>query len=218
MSEILKRSGAVIFDMDGVLVDTEPIHMEVEQQIFNELGIRVSLSYHQTFVGRSSREMWEEIILNFGLPHAVSALSERKREVYLDHLENLPELPLIPGVRLLLEQLKDQNKKLALASSSAMPNIQYITQRTGLDSFFDIMVSGNDLPKSKPDPAIFIQAAELLNIPPDKCVVVEDAMAGVKAAKAAGMQCIGFIGAGSHHGQDLSSADIIIRQYLELVV
>lgn len=217
MRALFKNVDAVIFDMDGVLVDTEPIHMMVEQSIFEELGIQVGMKYHQTFIGRSSKEMWADIIRNYGLKTSVQELVIRKRERYMLELESMPDLPVMPGVKLLLESLLDNNKKLALASSSAMPNIRYIISRTGLEAYFQVVVSGDELPRSKPDPAIFLQAADLLDAHPSTCIVIEDAPAGVKAARSAGMKCVGLLGNG-HYKQDISGADFIISQYAELMI
>jgi beta-phosphoglucomutase len=217
MRALFNSVDAVIFDMDGVLVDTEPIHMMVEQFIFQELGIQVGMLYHQTFIGRSSKEMWADIITNYGLRTSVQELVIRKRELYMQELESMPELPVMPGVKLLLERLQINNKKLALASSSAMPNIRYIISRTGLEAYFQVVVSGDDLPRSKPDPAIFLQAADLLDAHPSTCIVIEDAPAGVQAARSAGMKCVGLLGNG-HYKQDISGADLIISQYAELMI
>jgi beta-phosphoglucomutase len=217
MRALFNSVDAVIFDMDGVLVDTEPIHMMVEQSIFKELGIQVGMLYHQTFIGRSSKEMWADIINNYGLKTSVQELVIRKRELYMQELESMSELPVMPGVKLLLESLQINNKKLALASSSAMPNIRYIISRTGLEAFFQVVVSGDDLPRSKPDPAIFLQAADFLDAHPSSCIVIEDASAGVQAARSAGMKCVGLLGNG-HYKQDISGADLIISQYAELMI
>jgi beta-phosphoglucomutase family hydrolase len=210
--ELLNKATGVIFDMDGVLVDTEPIHMLIEKQIFEEIGIDVDDSYHETFVGRSSKEMWMEIVEKFGLEMLPEQLVARKKEAYITYLGTLPAMPVIEGVEALLSDLALKGKKLALASSSGMSNIRFIIERSGLDKYFDVVVSGQDLPRSKPDPAIFLLAAKKLGVLPKDCVVIEDAYAGVKAAKSAGMACIGFAPQ-MMYGQNLSMADTIISSY-----
>src|SRR5688572_33148606 len=99
MNRLLENARAIIFDMDGVLVDTEPIHVLIERQIFDELNISVTDELHHSFIGRASKEMWAELKKLYGLEISVLELVERKRSKYIGYLENLPQMPLMPGVK-----------------------------------------------------------------------------------------------------------------------
>jgi HAD superfamily hydrolase (TIGR01509 family) len=200
---------AVIFDMDGVLVDSEPVHHEVESILFRELGIRLRPGERDGFTGMSGTKMWEYLKKAYGLAASVQELLDRDNRFRLSYFASLPRLTPIEGSRGLLEGLHGR-VRLALASSSSPEIIDVVVNQLAIRDFFDTVVSGQSVRRGKPDPDIFLRTASLLGVSPPSCVVIEDSANGVKAAAAAGMACVGFLSPNSH-GQDLSGADLVVE-------
>ena len=205
----------VIFDMDGVIIDSEPVYFKIDKQMFEELNIAVSFEEHCTYVGTSSQNMWDAIIKKHGLPDHPGELMRKEYNLYMDYLVNAKDLQPIDGVMELINDLHENNFKLILASSSRMETIDIILKRFKLSDLFIAKVSGSELAHSKPHPEIFLRSAQLVRSEPKECIVIEDSKNGVAAAKAAGMKCIGFLNPSSGD-QDLKSADMVIRSFKEL--
>ena len=205
----------VIFDMDGVIVDTEPLHKYAYQQHFNELRIDVSDEMYASFTGNSTKNIYEKLKVYFNLPHAIQDLVAAKRNYFDSAFDLSFDLCLLPGVERLIHDLHQNGMQLVLASSSANVTITKIFKRFHLDQYFSFKVSGEDFPKSKPHPAIFLKAAELSNSLPENCVVIEDSTNGIEAAKAANIFCVGYK---SFHSksQDYSNANLVINHFNEL--
>lgn len=205
----------VIFDMDGVIIDTEPIHHHAFFTQFAELGITVSDEEYATFLGSSTRNVYQRLKQEHGLAQDVETLLLRKRELFNQIFDTDPTLDLLDNVRVLLDDLRTHRVPLVLASSASKATIGRVFARFGLGPYFAHVVSGEDFMRSKPDPAIFIHAAALAQTPVSECVVIEDSANGVAAAKAAGIYCIGYASPHSA-GQDLRQADMIIQHFSEL--
>ena len=205
----------VIFDMDGVIVDTEPVHHYAYNQHFKQLNIAVSPEMYALFTGNSTKNIFEKLKLQFDLKDDVQTLVETKRNLFNDAFDNKEDLYLLAGVEELIKDLYHNGMQLVLASSSATVTINRIFNRFGLHQYFTHIVSGEDFPKSKPHPAIFQHAAFLSQTPVENCIVIEDSTNGIKAAKAAGIYCIGY---DSFHSklQDYSLADKVISEFSEL--
>lgn len=205
----------VIFDMDGVIVDTEPVHKYAYYTHFGQLGIEVTPEMYASFTGNSTRNIFERLKKQFGLTDEVQFLVETKRNLFNDAFDSKEDLYLLDGVEDLIKDLHSNGMQLVLASSSAKVTINRIFNRFGLHQYFSHIVSGEDFPKSKPHPAIFQHAAMLSQTPVENCVVIEDSTNGVKAAHAAGIYCIGY---DSFHSkmQDYSLADKVISNFSEL--
>lgn len=205
----------VIFDMDGVIVDTEPVHHYAYNQHFKQLNITVSPEMYASFTGNSTKNIFEKLKLQFDLKDDVQTLVETKRNLFNDAFDNKEDLYLLAGVEELIKDLYHNGMQLVLASSSATVTINRIFNRFGLHQYFTHIVSGEDFPKSKPHPAIFQHAAFLSQTPVENCIVIEDSTNGIKAAKAAGIYCIGY---DSFHSklQDYSLADKVISEFSEL--
>ncbi|WP_226929956.1 HAD family hydrolase [Hymenobacter siberiensis] len=205
----------VIFDMDGVIIDTEPLHHHAFLAEFAELGIPVSAAEYATFLGKSTRNVFQLLKQRYNLPQDVEAMVMRKRELFNQAFDEDTTLDLLPGVRALIEDLRRYGLQLVVASSASKATISRVFDRFELDAYFMHRLSGEDFAESKPNPAIFLRAAELAETPVAECIVIEDAANGVTAAKAAGIYCIAY--ASPHSvGQDLHQADRIIRQFDEL--
>lgn len=205
----------VIFDMDGVIIDTEPIHRHAFFTQFAELGIPVSAVEYATFLGKSTRNVFQLLKQKYDLPQQVEAMVLRKRELFNIAFDEDLNLDLLPGVRVLIEDLRRHDVQLVVASSASNATIARVFDRFGLGPYFTHRVSGEDFVESKPNPAIFLRAAELAGTPVAECIVIEDAANGVAAAKAAGIYCIAYVSPHSE-GQNLHQANRIIRSFNEL--
>ena len=203
---------AVIFDMDGVLVNSEPYHFEVEKQLLRELGISITDEELESFVGLALDKMWGRLKKSHGLKDSIDSLAEKDTESRVSYFASLEKLEPIEGVRELIRNVRDGGLKTAVASSSHSRLISTVLEKTGLSEYFPVIVSGVDMEHGKPSPDIFIKTAEILGTGTEECLVIEDSLNGVTAAKAAGMKCIGFRNPASG-SQDLSAADIIIDSF-----
>ena len=205
----------VIFDMDGVIVDTEPVHRYAYYKQFKELNIEVSEELYTSFTGNSTRNIFQKLKDIFQLEQDVEDLILRKRSIFNDAFDTKEDLELLAGVRNLIEDLHQNSVQLILASSASKVTIERIFNRFQLHDYFTHKVSGEDFPNSKPHPAIFEHAASLSIAPKENCIVIEDSTNGIIAAKAAGILCIGY---NSEHSkdQDLSKADIVVNHFDEL--
>lgn len=205
----------VIFDMDGVIVDTEPVHSYAYFQHFAELNIDVSKDMFTSFMGNSTRNTFQKLKELFPIDGEVEDLIQRKRTLFNDAFDSKEDLYLIEGVEELIQDLHRNGMQLILASSAAKVTIERVFKRFNLHQYFTHIVSGEDFPNSKPHPAIFEYAASLSIAPKENCVVIEDSTNGIRAAKAAGIFCIGYNSENSKL-QDLSLADVVVENLDDL--
>lgn len=205
----------VIFDMDGVIVDTEPVHHYAYNQHFKQLNIEVTLEMYATFTGNSTKNTYEKLKSHFEISESVPDLVEAKRNLFNDAFDSKEDLCLIDGVEDLIKELYHNGMQLVLASSSANVTIDRVFRRFGLHQYFTHLVSGEDFPNSKPHPAIFEHAAKLSQTSVENCIVIEDSTNGIIAAKAAGIYCIGYDSINTKL-QDYSKADRVIKDFSEL--
>lgn len=205
----------VIFDMDGVIVDTEPVHHYAYYQHFSALNIEVPSELYTTLTGNSTKNVYQKLKDIYNLPHEVEALVNAKRSIFNDAFDNKEDLFLLEGVEDLIKDLHKNGIQLILASSAAKVTIQRIFNRFDLHQYFSHIVSGEDFPKSKPHPAIFEHASSLSEAPKEHCIVIEDSTNGIVAAKAAGIYCVGYDSVNSKE-QDYSLADKVISHFNEL--
>lgn len=208
-----RRVDAVLFDMDGVLIDSEPIHYASDLQMLDELGIKVPRSYLDRFVGMTNPEMWEIIRREHGITEGTKDILDRQIAVKIRLLQE-GDYPAIPGVTGLLRGIRRLGVPVAVASSSSVAFIQAVLRKTGLDGYIRDFVSGEDVPAGKPAPDVYLKAAEVLGADPGACVVVEDSRNGVLAGKRAGMKVVGYRNPSSGE-QDLGEADMIIDSFIE---
>lgn len=205
----------VIFDMDGVIVDTEPVHHYAYNEHFKQLNIEITPEIYASFTGNSTKNIFEKLKAHFDLEEDVQTLVETKRNLFNDAFDKKEDLYLLDGVEELIKELHQNGMQLVLASSSAKVTINRIFNRFDLHQYFTHIVSGEDFPKSKPHPAIFEHAAFLSETPRENCIVIEDSTNGILAAKAAGIYCIGYDSVNSKM-QDYSKADEVISHFREL--
>lgn len=202
----------VIFDMDGVIVDTEPVHHYAYQQHFNQLDIDVSPEMYASFTGNSTQNVFQKLKNHFSLPQEINDLVNTKRDLFNAAFDQKEDLTLLEGVEDLIRSFYNQNIQLIVASSSAKVTIDRIFRRFDLHRYFSHIVSGEDFPNSKPHPAIFEHAVLLSKTPKENCIVIEDSTNGIIAAKAAGIYCIGYDSINSKL-QDYSKADMVINDF-----
>lgn len=214
---ILVKPKCVIFDMDGVIIDSEPIHLASEKEMFNLLNIDVSDEEHHSFVGASSETLWTTIKERKKLDYPVDTLVEMNRTMYLKNLKNRYILESVPNVPELILQLKEEGFLLAVASSSPISQVSYILDKLQLSPHFNTVLTGDQVSAGKPDPEIFLKASRTVGAKPSSCVVIEDSFNGVTAAKNASMKCIAFRNPNSGN-QDLSKADCLINHFDEQTI
>lgn len=205
----------VIFDMDGVIVDTEPVHRFAYFQQFDELNINVTEEMYTSFTGFSTRNTFQKLKKKFPIDIEVEDLIQRKRTIFNDAFDTKKDLELLEGVETLIKDLHHNGMQLIVASSASKVTIDRVFNRFDLHQYFSHIVSGEDFPNSKPHPAIFEYAAKLSGFTKENCIVIEDSTNGVLAANTAGIFCIGYHSAHSKD-QDLSTADTIINHFDEL--
>ena len=206
---------AIIFDMDGVLVDSEPFHVEIEKRQFELNHLSISEEEHHQFMGVATDVMLREIAKRHLLTLPVETLIEQNKLNTIQYFTELKEIQAMPGLIDLLEILIRKNIPMAVASSSFPEIIEIILMRTGLRKYFQAVVSSQEAGKSKPEPDVFLLAAQRLGIKPEDCLVIEDSDNGIRAAKAAGMRCIAFEGPGANPANQ-KQADAVIKSFDQL--
>lgn len=207
---------AVIFDMDGVIIDSEDSFLRSKQQLLRELGVEVDVSYHYAFFGTTSVYTWTTLKATFGLDLSVDQLIERANTLRETILREEGMKP-IPGVLDLIRHLHASGIRLAVASSSPMTDILHTVSSFQVKDCFATFASGVECQNGKPFPDVFLLAAERLGVEPSTCLVIEDSRNGLLAAKAAGMTCIAFANP-DYVAQDLKEADRVVTGFAGLTV
>lgn len=206
---------AVLFDMDGVIVDTEPLHHKAYKQMFSKVGIEVSSSMYEGFTGQSTYDICKQLCSHFELKQNPQELVQLKRDFFTKLFFEDDDLQLINGVEQLIKNYFDNGLTLILASSASMFTINNVMKRFNLDPYFSEKLSGADLKASKPHPEIFINAAKAARVLQNECFVIEDSTNGIKAAKGAGIFCVAYKSEHSKN-QDYTLADMVISDYNEI--
>jgi len=207
---------AVIFDMDGVIIDSEPFHYKVFMKYTrSKFGLTISDEEYNGFIGTTNHSIYSILKEKYNIEGDLTTLIAEYEEKCLEFLLSATNERPIHGVDVLVKNLHQNKIKLAVASSSPKKVINIVLDMFDMNKFFDVKVSGQEVANSKPAPDIFLRAAELLNICPAECLVFEDSRNGVVAAKAAGMKCIAFYNPNSGQ-QDLSRADNMIESFAEV--
>lgn len=208
---------AVIFDMDGTIVDSEPIYEKVNEEIYEKYGFNLSQSDYDRHMGANLKDIWEDILDRYQVKEEYS---HYKIEDFMeDHIHSSyqgladeKDLELMPGVKEWFDFLKDHGYRMIIASSSYEPVIEHIYQRFDLDQYMEGYVDGNAIENGKPAPDIFLKAAEKMGVKAEECLVIEDSENGVNGAHRAGAKVVGFNRA-HDESQDLSNADLIIDEF-----
>jgi beta-phosphoglucomutase family hydrolase len=201
----MTRQG-VLWDMDGVLVDTGEFHFQAWSETLSGYGIPFDRTLFQATFGMNNAEILSVLLGQPPTPDLLAQISDQKEQQFRQAVRG--RVWPLPGVLDWLERLKAGGVRQAIASSAPPANIDALVGELGLRDFFEAIVSGFDLP-GKPDPALLLKAACLIGVPPERCVVVEDAVAGVEAARRAGMKCIAVTTTNPAHA--LQAADMVVE-------
>ncbi|MGC4128475.1 MAG: HAD family phosphatase [Bergeyella sp.] len=206
---------AVLFDMDGVIVDTEPLHRKAYFKTFEHLSISVPDELYNAFTGSSTQKVCEKLIEKFHLKMKWQEIAEIKRKYFKHLFDTDPDFNLIPGVLDLIKHYFDNNITLILASSAHINTINWVFEKFDLEKYFSGKISGAALKESKPHPEIFLIAAEMSGKPKENCMVIEDSTNGIVAARRAGIFCAAYK---SEHSkmQDYALADVVVSDFTEL--
>ncbi|MBB6635281.1 HAD family hydrolase [Cohnella thailandensis] len=205
---------AFIFDMDGVIIDSEPIHFRLDTATMEHYGVAIAPHELERFVGMTNPEMWAILKEQYKLAPDSTEIIEYQLGTKIEYVQSATMSP-IEGIPELLAELKGKQIRIGLASSSPIRFIEAVLHRFKLQELFDCIVSGEEVERGKPEPDVYLEAARQLGVEPKECIVLEDSRNGVRAAKSAGMSCIGFANPNSGN-QDLSLADAIVHSIREI--
>lgn len=197
---------AVIFDLDGVIVSTDGLHYKAWKHMADREGIYFDETINNRLRGVSRMESLEIILERAKKAYTSDekeTLATAKNDIYRESLSELSPGDILPGVSSLLAALREKGIMLAIGSSSR--NTPIILKQIGLENYFDAVADGNQISRSKPDPEVFLLAAKLLGLSPADCAVVEDAVAGIDAAKAGGMKAVGVGDASAYQKADVTA-------------
>ena len=208
----------VIFDLDGVIVSTDHCHYLAWKRLADEEGIPFNRQVNERLRGVSRMESLSILLEKAASAYTQGekeALAFRKNTYYVESVKHLSREDLLPGAMRALESLQKAYVKMAIGSSSK--NAPLLLQQIGLEGFFDAVVDGTQIVHSKPDPEVFLLAAKKLGLPPSVCLVVEDADAGVEAAIAGGMRCLGVGYAAQNHSAAYRAKSLASINFLTLL-
>lgn len=210
-SKMLK---GVIFDMDGVIINSEPQHYEAYVMLCKDYGVELPYEIYKGFIGGTHATVCEYLKKDLGIPLPEEEMQEilRKNRQYLIDTKGYEE---IPGIRELIQSLHSHGIRLAIASSSPEKEIQAVVESLGIEKYFEKLVSGETVEHPKPAPDVFLKAVKALDLSVDECIIIEDSGNGVKASVAAGVPVIGFYNPDSGN-QDLSKANIVVEGFEEI--
>ena len=206
---------AVIFDMDGVIVDSETVYQEIERQMYDDLGIPVTQEEHRMFIGAAERSMWQYMKDKYQMDAEMDFLVAEERSRFMSQLDQPGRIPLMPGLMELLETLAEEGIPALVASSSSRDIIEKVLHVNKIRRFFKDYTGGDDVLHSKPAPDIFLATAVKAGKDPGQCLVIEDSENGIRGARAAGMRVVALK---NHYsgGLDLSEAHKIVHSLHEL--
>jgi len=177
---------AVIFDLDGVLADSEPSWNQIDAKLLAEHGVTYRGEYHRNVLGVSYRLAVEFYKNAFHISASVEELMRRRGEIATDFFAN--RVSLFPSAKMTLEQLREMKLPLAVATSSVSASARPLLERAGIRSLFSVLITGDEVQQGKPHPEIYLRAAKKLGISPEACLVIEDSLAGIAAGKGANMR------------------------------
>lgn len=202
----------IIFDMDGVLLDSGPHHLKSWQMLAEENGLEMPESlFWQTF-GKTNDQILPVLFKRTLSEEELIKFSDRKEELYREIIRG--KVQPLPGIKKLIEDLTNLGMKISVGSSGPRLNVELVIQELGFEGVITGYTCAEDVTRGKPDPEVFIEAAKKLGIPPERCLVVEDSVHGIEAASRAGMKCVAITT--TNHKDKLSAAQKVIDSFEEL--
>lgn len=195
---------AVLFDMDGVIFDTESVYLDAWTKVFNKHGYKLTKEVYMSVMGRGRQNVIKRFLSEYGQDLPIAEMYKEKDEIVAEAIEK-GQVSIKVGAKEILNFLKERGYKLALATSAKRERAAKQLKMANLEEAFDAIVCGDEVINSKPDPEVFLKAAEKLSMHPNNCIVIEDSPAGVKSAYNAKMMCI--------HVEDLKKADEEMLNY-----
>ena len=202
---------AIIFDMDGVLIDSQPMHYEGDRLTLAAHGIDAPVDEMAAYAGTTNALRFRLFKENYHLQEDIDELIAEREQIMIQLVNDSDAVPTAGSVDL-LQSIKAAGLKTAVASSSSYPFIYAVLKKLGIESYFDLIFSGESVPNGKPAPDVFLETSQRLGEQPDNCVVIEDSSNGVLAAVRAGMACVGYQNPTSGE-QDLSKATVVINDF-----
>ncbi|MEX0648028.1 MAG: HAD family phosphatase [Balneolaceae bacterium] len=202
----------VIFDMDGVLTDSNPVHKETIERFCKKYNKEVSEDFLLKHVfGRTNQEWIPDLFGNLS-GEEVSRLADEKEAMFRDIFDPLPSV--IPGLFDFLDQLDKHNIKSVVATSAPRENADFILSALSIENYFDTVLDSSHVDKGKPDPQVYLKAADAIGYPPEKCIVFEDSLSGVEAGIRAGAKVIGITS--THTAEEMENCDKVVDDFTEL--
>jgi beta-phosphoglucomutase family hydrolase len=207
----MRLPAAVIFDMDGTLVATTEADFQAWQRLFLDFGSKLDYAAYFPLLGKKSIDVVKE---GLGLEGEVAQQAMHKKMKYFEDIVRERGILTMPNAEVFLQEIMDEHIPIALATSSRKMKMKLVMEESGLEKYFSVFVTGEEVMHGKPNPDIFLLAAKRLNVDPSRCLVLEDAASGVAAAKAAGMKCIAITN--THDDTALAAADLVVNSFTQL--
>ena len=212
---MISEKKAILFDMDGVLVDSEPQHYRAWNLVFREMGFEMPWEPYKPCIGSTFPNLVRIVEEYTGKKINDLEAMRRSNKEKLKQVEAEEGVAAVEGVRELMPRFKEKGWRMAVASSSPKEQIASTVKALGIEDCFELLFTGESVPNPKPAPDTFLRCAEAMGVRPEECIVIEDSYNGSLAARRAGMYCIGIQNPGSGD-QDLSNADMVIKEFKEL--
>lgn len=214
---------AIIFDFDGVITDSEPVHLRMFQKVLAEMGVSLDeKEYYEIYLGMDDKGCFATLLQTRGInttPDLIQSLVKKKTEYLMEYIKD--DLFIYPGVVDFVKKAQERYR-LAIASGALRHEIEFVLQHAGIHPTFNVIVSAEDVEEGKPNPECFSKALEMLDrsgelqIRSDECLVIEDSIAGIEAAHAAGMKCIAVTN--TYGYERLTMADFVVKSLEEINV
>ncbi len=210
----MKKIKAVLFDMDGLMIDSESLHFQAFSQILKKFGkIFTEEENIKIYIGTSDADCAKDMVFRFNLPISAARLLRKKRDIFRQLLKN--QLIVQPGLFELLKELSENSYEIAIGSSSTLETIKTVIDKLKISSLIDAYASAEEVKRAKPAPDIYLLAAKKLGVKPEECLVLEDAPKGVEAGKLAGMHVF-VVPSRETKGQDFALADKVLNSLSEV--
>jgi beta-phosphoglucomutase family hydrolase len=211
----MKEKFAVLFDMDGVIIDSNPYHKDAWFEFCRRYNVELKEEdVPRKIYGNTNKAALVDVFQREFSPEESYRMSEEKEAIYRDL--HRPDINLIPGLETLLKAFQQHHIPLAVCTNAPVANLDFMLEETGIRPYFEVLIDASRVSKGKPDPEIYLKAAQLLNMPPDRCIVMEDSTVGVEAGLRAGMKVVAITT--THTAAELSHTDLVIADFTELTV